>query len=58
MKRIISLFTAVILLFAVVAPNGIVFAQGQPYLEISNAEGEYGEQITVEVSLKTSPGFG
>ena len=58
MKRIISLFTAVILLFAVVAPNGIVFAQGQPYLEISNAEGEYGEQITVEVSLKNSPGFG
>ena len=58
MKRIISLFTAVILLFAVVAPNGIVFAQGQPYLEISDAEGEYGEQITVEVSLENSPGFG
>lgn len=58
MKRIISLFTAVILLLAIMVPNGIVFALEQPYLEITNAEGEYGEQITVEVSLKNSPGFG
>lgn len=58
MKRTISLLAAVIMLLAFIVPNGTVFAQEQASLEITDAEGQCGEQVTVAVSIKNSPGFG
>lgn len=58
MKKIISLLVVVILLTVTGVSNNTVYAQEQTYFEVSNVEGECGEQISVDVSIVNSPGFG
>ncbi len=57
MKKIVSLVTAIILLLSV-AVNGVVFAQANPELVVSNVTGYIGDQVEIKVQLKNSPGFG
>ena len=58
MKRVLSCVITAALLIALLLTGTVVFAQGDPHLEVSAAEGTAGEQVTVTVSLKNSPGFG
>ena len=58
MKKVISCVVTAAVLIGLLLTGTMVFAQGDPYLEVSAAEGTTGEQVTVTVSLKNSPGFG
>lgn len=57
MKKVVSLLTAIMLLLSVTV-NGVVFAQADPELVVSNVTGYIGDQVEIKVQLKNSPGFG
>ncbi len=58
MKKTIGILLAAIMLLALFPLYGAVQAAAIPQIEVSGVQGAPGEEITVAVSIKNSPGFG
>lgn len=58
MKKYVGLLLVAAMLISMLPVGNVVFAAGNPLLEVSNVEGSPGDQITVEVFFNNSYGFG